>query len=640
MSAVAGIWRFDGGAAAEDLDRVQRAQAIYGPDRAGAWDGGDVALGVRLMRLLPEDRFDRQPLEGGEGRFVLVGDVRLDNRAELAGLLGLCADRLGLMADCDVLLAAWERWRDDVVHHLEGDFAFAVWDGAERRLFLARDPLGDRPLFLHRAERFFAFAGMPQGLRALLDVPNGPDLETIALFFIGAPERGPRSFHAGIERIEPGHFGVLTADRRWRTERYWRPEETPTLRLRDPRDYAEGLRAALLKTTRSHLRSVGPIGSHLSSGYDSSAVTAAAAQILAERGEQLTAFTHVPGAEYDGAAPRGRHGDEGPLAALTAALYPNVRHVRVPPGEMTVEALFERIFPLCGRPVLNPLGALWGCDVAAHARELGVRTMLTGAFGNYTISYAGMEAPSEHLRKGRLLAWAGLCLALRRNGGRRWLGLLASSLGPMAPPPVWTRLNRLIGRNIQDVAAGPLNPEYLRDPAFQAAIRRVGHDPSFRPLRDGAAARIKMTTQRDRGSILKGFLAAYRIDERDVTAGLPVLKFSLSVPTEIFCLNGRPRWLFRAAFGDWLPAEVLDAATKGLQSADWSQTLKRNGPYLAETFERAARSPSIAAIADPGRLSERSLDIASESLGLTNVSAIIRGAAMVDHIRRATGGNA
>src|SRR5262245_53532061 len=92
MTALAGLWRFDGQPdAAERCARMLAAQELSGSHHRGQWSDGSVALGRRLMRLLPEDAFDQQPLIGGDGRYILIADVRLDNRAELTGALQISA---------------------------------------------------------------------------------------------------------------------------------------------------------------------------------------------------------------------------------------------------------------------------------------------------------------------------------------------------------------------------------------------------------------------------------------------------------------------------------------------------------------------------------------------------------------------
>src|SRR5689334_19897333 len=147
MTALAGLWRYDGGPdAASDCSRMLSSQVMYGPDAVAQWSDEGVALGRQLMRLLPEDAFDRQPLHGGQGRFVLVADLRLDNREELIRGLGVGPEHARTLCDAGVLLAAIERWGDSAIERLIGDYAIALWDRTERRLVLARDPLGQRPL--------------------------------------------------------------------------------------------------------------------------------------------------------------------------------------------------------------------------------------------------------------------------------------------------------------------------------------------------------------------------------------------------------------------------------------------------------------------------------------------------------------
>src|SRR5436309_3101687 len=147
MTAIAGVWRFDGSPhAGDECTRILAAQEFYGPHASGQWSDEGVALGRRLMRVLPEDVFDRQPLIGGGGRYVLIADLRLDNRDDLVNDLQLNAPGAQVLSDAAILLAAVERWGANCVDHLIGDFAFAFWDGRRRELVLARDPLGQRPL--------------------------------------------------------------------------------------------------------------------------------------------------------------------------------------------------------------------------------------------------------------------------------------------------------------------------------------------------------------------------------------------------------------------------------------------------------------------------------------------------------------
>jgi asparagine synthase (glutamine-hydrolysing) len=233
MSAIAGFWALDERADADLRCRAMLdALSLYGPDDVAIGRLGPAALGRALFRLLPEDVADRQPIRAGGGRIALVADVRLDNRGELAAALGLAPGEAARLADSALVGAAVERWgAEGAATRLLGDFAFAAFEPEARRLVLARDPLGQRPLFLARGPGFIAFASMPRGLHALPEVERRPDGEEVARFLALFPRRGEESYFAGLRRVEPGHVVILEAERET-ASRYWNPSREP---LRLPR---------------------------------------------------------------------------------------------------------------------------------------------------------------------------------------------------------------------------------------------------------------------------------------------------------------------------------------------------------------------------------------------------------------------
>ena len=350
MTALAGLWRFDGRPdAADGCARILASQQLYGPHAVAQWTAGDVALGRRLMRVLPEDAFDRQPLISGHGRYVLVADIRLDNRNELTDTLQIPSSQSRSLCDAAILLAAIERWEESCIDRVVGDYAFALWDSVRRRLLLVRDPLGQRPLHYHRGNKFFAFASMPKGLHALPEVPYAPDEDRIAESLVLMPETGTQSFFRGIERVEPGHVVTVTATG-FSARRYWQPRRQ-TVALRGPEEYSDAIRELLDQAVRCRLRGAeDKVGADLSGGFDSGAVAATAARLLAPSGGRVVAFTAVPREGYEDSPPRNRLVDEGPYAAATAALYPNIEHVLIrSEGRSPLDGL-DRAFFLFDRP--------------------------------------------------------------------------------------------------------------------------------------------------------------------------------------------------------------------------------------------------------------------------------------------------
>ncbi|WP_372001302.1 asparagine synthase-related protein [Tistrella mobilis] len=653
MTALAAFWQVDGNTEGDAaLTRMLAAQAIYTPHaRPGAADQGwadeRITIGLRLNPSLPEDIYDRQPVEGAGGRFVMVADLRLDNREDLAQELGISADRLKTMADSDLAMAAFERWELDCVHHFYGDFAFVVWDVRERRLLMARDHLGARPLHYHAGTlpgggRFFAVATMPRGLLALPWLRMAPDMERLNGFLALLPELGTNSFFEGIERLLPGHRAVVTADGGVRAEGWWNPAP-PLLRLSSRDEYAEALRTELDRAVRCRLRGAGDrVATHLSSGLDSSSVTATAARLIAPG--RVTAYTSTVRPGYDDRfVDRDRMADEWPLASATARLYPNVDHVRVVNDGTSPIEMLGTGFQFMDRPILNPCNHVWMNQINDMARKAGHRVVLSGQMGNMSLSYDGYTFYPQLFLSGRFVRWFKEARGHVRAGGQwRWRGMLAQSIGPALPSWAWLGLMKLAGRQMDLATISLLHPD-RRARAFEAA-KRAGFDLSYRPSLDSIELRLRVLRRVDGGNYHKAVLAGWGLDSRDPTSDIRLIEFAMRVPDEIFVENGGGRALARRAMTDRLPREVLAERRRGLQAPDWHEALTAKPELLDSTVEGILRSPAACEMLDTERLKRLHADMATTDLRKRDAMfvyrlAMLRGTAVGDFIRRASGAN-
>jgi asparagine synthase (glutamine-hydrolysing) len=644
MTALAGRWNFDGKPEADrDCERMLAAQAIYGPHDVSQWSTDALALGRRQYRLLPEDIHDTQPLTGG--RFVLVADVRLDNREDLQSALGIEAGAARGMADSAILLAAWERWGEAALDRLVGDYAFALWDAKEQSLTLVRDPLGGRPLHYHRSRNFFAFASMPKGLHVLAEVPRAPDEARVADYLVLLPEAGPQSFFKDVERIESGHILKMTRD--GMTNRlYWQPQRR-TLKLSSTAEYAEGLLHHLDQAVRSHLRGAGnTVAAHLSSGFDSAAVATSAAIEMAKRGGTVAGFTAVPRAGYDGPAPFQRHGDEGPIAALTAARYPNIEHVLIRTGERSPLDSLDRNFFLFDQPVLNLCNMTWAAAINDAARARKINVLLTGQMGNMTISFDGLTLLPKLMRTGRWLRWAREATALTRSGYLRPLGILSNTFGPYVPSWFWVWVNKTINQRdvgIENYSA--IRPDLLdkTDLAARAAARAT--DLVYRPRKDGFETRLWAMRRIDLGNMHKGILGGWGLDVRDPTSDRRLVEYCLSLPEEEILVDGMTKALSRRAFAGRVPHEIVEIRTKGYQAVDWHEGLTAARPQLREEIERLEACGPAAAALDLPRLRKLLDDWPEDDWHKDRVMgayrlALLRGISTGHFLRRASGSNA
>jgi asparagine synthase (glutamine-hydrolysing) len=608
------------------------AQAIYGRENASKVMG-PVALGRRLWPLLPEDAFDRGPIASADGALLLVADARIDNRAELGVTLGLAAERLSAMSDADTLLAVIERWGIEGIERLIGAFALVCWDAGSGRLILARDALGERPLHYHRGDGFVAVASMPKGLHAHPGIAYAANVTATADFLALVPETGGESFFEGVERVLPGHI-VTIGQASMQGRRYWNPDLTP-LEMGGDAAYVDAMRHELDRAVACRLRRAGAgVGAHLSAGLDSSTVAATAARHLGR--ERLTAFTAVP--SHGVAVPGGAIADEGPLAAATAALHPNIDHIMVASGTGSPVALMDRQFQLFERPVLNPSNAVWSEAINDAAQARGIGVLLTGQMGNFTISHDGFQYLPEALRGfkwGRLI---GLIQQLSRRGvsAKR---LASITFGPFVSPGVWNRVARLFGRDLPLARYSALRADAFDglDVGMRAEMR--GLDLSYRPWADSRAMRMWGLKRVDLGVYNKGTLAGWGIDLRDPTADRRLIEFALRVPERHYIVDGLPRSLARRAFADRLPPEVVGEHRRGFQAADWHVGMAAARGEIAAELDSFERCAGADALVDVARLRQALGDWPEggwndEAVSMLYRHAMLRGVAAGHFLRK------
>jgi asparagine synthase (glutamine-hydrolysing) len=361
---------------------------------------------------------------------------------------------------------------------------------------------------------------------------------------------------------------------------------------------------------------------------------------MAPGGGRVTAFTAVPREGYDGPVPERRIGDEGPLAAATAALYPNIDHVLVRGTADAVNQNWDQSFYLLERPLLNPCNDRWWTAINAEARRRSINVILTGEMGNMTLSFAGLELLPELLRKG---AWGELwrqARALVRKRQMRWRGVAAATFGPWIPAPLWTALlpSRISTRGIKHHTA--LSPRRTREMDFARLAKARGLDPSYRPRKDAFESRLWVLHRIDKGNFQKAALGGYGIDQRDPTADRRLIEFCLSLPTALFLADGEVRALGARALADRLPPEVLAERRKGYQAADWHEGLTAAAGELEADLARLEDLPA-AAMLDLPRMRRLAADLPSEGWEQPEIVedyrlTLLRGSATGHFIRRAT----
>jgi asparagine synthase (glutamine-hydrolysing) len=602
MSAIAGILRFDGKPVERrDLERMANALRVHGPDRSEVLVSGNAGLVHVLMRMTPEDRFDRQPWRGASGA-IITADLRLDNRDEVLARIGMAPPDAMAWPDSRVLLVAWERFGDDLWATLRGPFAVAIWNQRDRTLTLARDHLGLNVVMFHKTERFFAFATMPKGLFAVPDVPRELSEEKMADFLVLNHADHNTTFYHDIFRVLPAHLMTVTADGATAARRYWSPGDIRPIRLASDQAYADGLRECLDRAVRRQMRSAHPIGCYLSGGLDSSSVAALAARALGEKGQRLAAFTQVPREGFPGPVPFGRYADETPYVEAIRAASGNIDVTYVRNNEVDDFADLERLFLVLEAPVRNPTNLGWILAITRLARAQGRRVLLGGQWGNFTISWFGWSQAADHLVRGRLLTAYRQWRAYYRNSSDS--GAVAFRklfVEPLAPEKManWAHRRRH-GTAEPWIKHAPIRPEYAGAMGVDGRAREVGHDFLYRARRGERTSSLTLIDYF--GDWQAAHQALHGVETRDPTADIDVVAYCFGVPPEQYLAEDVDRSLIRRAMWGILPEIVLANRLIGLQSADWFEKLEGRREELLAEIAELATSPLVRKAIDLDRL--------------------------------------
>lgn len=465
------------------------------------------------------------------------------------------------------LLSRWREVGPGALESLVGDFALAVYDVRDRSLYLAVDPAAQRSLHFRLEPPGVVFASRP----ARIARPRGAvDLPALADFAAFRFEMGPASFFAGVERVQAGEGVRIREGRIVSRERYWQPCLAPDERLTRA-DAVDEYRYLLSTAIRDRTPDAGLVATHLSSGYDSSAVTATSALNVGQ--DRILAFTAAPLSLPSDRVGRHRFADESRLAARAAAQL-GIGHEIVRDSGPLAFAWREATRTLQS-PCALPVNQSWLTAIRRRAADAGAGVLLAAYLGNESLNSGGVETLAEYVARGELLTWLRQALALRGHEAVSWRGVLFNSFGRLFPPRVWKALMA----NAPD--RSPLPRGFVRDEWRTRFEDRDGRLP-FSPAR----ARLHGLRHTDGGMSRLASIEQAGIAELDPMADRRLLEWSLKLPPRLLLDKGTIRPVARAALADRLPAELLDNPRRGLQSADWPLHFTQS--VAREVFEEVA----------------------------------------------------
>ncbi len=557
MCGICGIVRGDGSQPSDGklVEMMCDELAHRGPDARGAFAAPGVVLGHVRLSIIDLDT-GAQPMSIGNGALTIVFNGEVYNFRELREQLAARGRTFRTKSDTEVILHLYDEYGVECLGHLRGMFAFAIWDAPRRRLFLARDRLGQKPLFYHHSEDRLVFASELAALLLCDDVPRRLNLRALHDFLTFQYVPHNTCILEGVAKLEPAHYLVLE-DGRITTHRYWQApfdpdEDAPEQRLR------EQVRDELTEATRLRLVSDVPLGAFLSGGIDSSIVVGLMSKLTDEPVKTFSIGFNE------------RRFDELRYARIVAEHFHTDHH------EFIVEPNAIDILPGLVRRYGEPFGdssAIPTYYVAKLTRE-HVTVALTGDAGDETFAgYPRYRAVRIGERFDRMPR------ALRRLLAGRWWDKM-----PVSPEPKTIRRRaRKLARHL----SLPPRERYLRWIAIfdhseklelycddvreeLSGVISAGRLDAYYdavPERDfvGATAYVDLHTYLPDDLLVKVDIATmcHALEARSPFLDHKVVEMSGRIPTRLKLHGLRTKHILKDAFADMLPRRIVSRSKMG-----------------------------------------------------------------------------
>src|SRR5262245_6546169 len=588
MCGIAGVISETGGSPESRLRPMIDAQAHRGPDSWGVWSDEACAFGHRRLSIIDLSEAGRQPMSNARGDIQITFNGEIYNfqrlRRELEGL----GHSFRTRTDTEVIIYAYERWGTGCLTKLRGMFAFGIWDLRRRRLFLARDRIGKKPLFYAQFGDRFPFASELQGLLADKDVPREVDPPAIDAYLSYGYVPAPHTAFKGVYKLPPAHY--LTLDLKptgfeKRIERYWSLDYEPKLRI-DEDEACEALREKMAEAVRLRMISDVPLGAFLSGGVDSSVVVGLMAKLS---GAKVKTFSiGFEEAAYDETAHArriaGRWGTdhhEFIVEPDALSILPKlVRHYGEPYADSSAIPTFY-VAQMTRRHVTVALNGDGGDEsFAGYERYLAnhlaerMRSIPGAAVAARALSRVipdSIDPKSRARRAQRFLAVASRPMADRYP---RWLKTFQDEAKTRLYSPEFSGLLNVHGAGSLNASFdGSMPPYPARHPVDAAMAIDVA---SYLPY--DLLVKVDITSM------------ANSLEARSPFLDHEVMAFAARLPAEMKFRGGRLKSLLKRAFADLLPPENVNRRKMGF------------GVPVGQWFRGSLRDPLCDALLSPSSL--------------------------------------
>lgn len=561
MCGICGIIA-DGPVRERHLRQMTRSLAHRGPDDEGFYVQGNVGLGHRRLSIIDLDG-GQQPMSNAAGDIWIVYNGEIYNYRQIRKRLTDDGHNLRTESDTETILVLYEQHGTECLKHLRGMFAFVIWDERRRRLFAARDRLGQKPFYYVQRGRELLFASEIKALLTADPSLRVLDLDAFDEYLTLRLVSSPRSMFREVKKLPPAHFLTFEPEKGLKVERYWDLSYEPKHADSDE-DLIEELEHRLVECIRLHLVSDVPVGAFMSGGLDSTLIVA----MLMKHGlaEDFKTFTvGLPYSQFD----------ESPAARIVAERY-GTRHYAQQMNPPLLQAL-----PTLVQRLDEPSDPLSVCmDTVAEMARKEVKVVLGGdggdeLFGGYDRYYGNRFADHYAFLPNWVRRYAvGPLLNLIPDGGwykspghqMKWLHRLSFYSG--GERYIQSLAYFYLNEAFKERMYGPLMQERLREFDPGVLMREAYESANARDALDRMLYADAQSRLPDHPVMIQDRITmAHGLEARSPFMDHELAEFAARLPARLKVRGRTLRYIQVQLAKRYLPGEILARKKQGFSSA-------------------------------------------------------------------------
>lgn len=578
MSGFFGVFSPGGNLDHLAFDQMKSAIHRDGYDELETYVDNQIAMGHLMLRVTPESVYDKQPLKSNCGRYLLTGHFRLDYRDELGDKIGLTQKQLENTPDALLVLKAYQKWNKKCVYHLQGDWSFVLFDKLKNQLFVGKDSTGISSIFYININGSIFFSSDPcifsksNFLKPQLD-------ETQFIYFSvkGLNIDMGKTLYKDLRCLQNGSYIVFDEKFENNINRYFDIFSIQCDRLyKFNDDLFFELKSIYCQAVKSRCRSSFEVGLFLSSGLDSMSVASVSAQELKYQKKHLNTFTSVPSISSKLTLEEMAFADESGLVKKGIASFENIK-----PSFCRFEDFkFSEIdFDTVGLNPFNPyvtINYFWINGVLQLAKKNGIRSILTGQMGNFTISSDGFFV---HLDLFKKLMFSKLFKELFLFAKEKKISISKAFI--IRVLQVFKYQLKTLIKSSSKFSLNFFNEygvlKYKRYEKNKSIFKSKRNEliPNYFFIRSQRNLRLKQLekTLFFSNSYWYSYAMENGVEVLDPTSDQRVICFTLSIPEHKYFSEGIRKFIYKGVFAGLVSKCVLENTVNGIQAYDFGDRL-------------------------------------------------------------------